>query len=162
MTIPNIRIGHGFDIHQFEPNKPLMLGGVHIPHPEGMKGHSDGDVVLHAACDAILGALALGDIGQHFSDKDPQFENINSRIFFQRVLGLAKKEGYVVSNIDVTVLAEKPKLAPHIVQMREVMAEDMQVDKTQVSVKATTMEKLDAVGEGKGISAHAVVLLVAG
>lgn len=159
MTAPNIRVGHGFDIHAFEAGKPLMLGGVHIPDSHGMKGHSDGDVILHAVCDAMLGALALGDIGQHYSDQDVEFKNINSRILLNRVLGLVTAKGYAIGNVDVTVLAEKPKLAPHMLKMRQTMAEDMNVDIDQVSVKATTMEKMDAVGEGLGISAHAVVIL---
>lgn len=159
MSVPNLRIGHGFDIHPFEEGKPLMLGGVHIPYSHGMKGHSDGDVVLHAACDAMLGALALGDIGQHFSDQDAQFKNIDSRILLNRVLGLVTAKGFRINNFDITILAEQPKLAPYIPVMRKIMAEDMQVDVAQISIKATTMEKMDAVGEGKAISAHAVVLL---
>ena len=153
------RIGHGFDIHRFEEGKPLMLGGMHIPYPQGMKGHSDGDVVLHAICDALLGALALGDIGQHFSDQDAQYKNMDSRVFLKHVYGLIKAKGFVLGNLDVTVLAEQPKLAPYISEMRKVIAEDIGVEEAQVSVKATTMEKMDAVGEGLAISAHAVVLL---
>ena len=136
-----------------------MLGGVHIPYPQGMEGHSDGDVVLHAICDALLGALALGDIGQHFSDQDAQYKNIDSRILLKHVYGLITAKGYVLGNLDVTVLAEKPKLAPYIIEMRKVIAGDMAIDEAQVSVKATTMEKMDAVGEGLAISAHAVALL---
>lgn len=159
MTKTTIRIGHGFDIHAFEEGKPLMLGGIHVPHTHGMKGHSDGDVVLHAICDAMLGALALGDIGQHFSDQDVQFKNIDSRILLNRVLGLISTKGYVVGNIDVTVIAEKPKLAPYVTDMRKLIAEDINIEMDQVSVKATTKEKMDAVGEGLAISAHAVILL---
>jgi 2-C-methyl-D-erythritol 2,4-cyclodiphosphate synthase len=153
------RIGHGFDIHPFEEGKPLMLGGVHIPYSQGMKGHSDGDVILHAVCDAMLGALALGDIGQHFSDQDAQYKNVDSRLLLKKVMSLVAEKGFMVGNLDVTVLAEKPKLAPYVLEMRKVIAEDIQVNETQVSVKATTMEKMDAVGEGRAISAHAVVLL---
>lgn len=159
MEINQLRIGHGFDIHTFEAGKPLMLGGVHIPHPSGMKGHSDGDVVLHAVCDAMLGALALGDIGQHFSDKDAQFKGIDSRLLLKCVLALVVENGYQIGNVDVTILAEQPRLAPHIIPMRQVMAHDLGVTSEQVSVKATTMEKMDAVGQGLAISAHAVILL---
>src|SRR5579871_5690893 len=108
LKMPIMRVGHGFDIHPFEEGKPLMLGGVQIPYPKGMKGHSDGDVVLHALCDALLGAVALGDIGQHFSDQDLAFKNIDSRILLRNVVGLLKTEGFLVMNLDVTVLAEKP------------------------------------------------------
>lgn len=155
-----IRIGHGFDIHSFETDKPLILGGIHIPYAQGMKGHSDGDVVLHAICDALLGALALGDIGQHFSDQDAQFKNIDSSILLRRVLDLVVEEGFVISNLDVTIQAEKPKLMTYIPHMREKIAELLTIEKNQVSVKATTMEKLDAVGEGKAIAAHVVILLL--
>ena len=154
-----IRIGHGFDIHRFEPHKPLILGGVLIPHPHGMQAHSDGDVVLHAVCDALLGSLALGDIGKYFPDTDPQWKNVSSRIFLRQTILLIQERGFRVQNVDVTVIAEVPKLAPYIDAMCEHMAIDMQVDRSWVNVKATTMEKLGPIGQAEAIAAHAVVLV---
>ncbi len=154
-----MRIGHGFDIHCFEPEKPLMLGGVHIPFPQGMKAHSDGDVLLHALCDALLGALALGDIGQHFPDTDPEFRLADSRQLLRNVLVLIESHGYVVENIDATVIAQVPKLSPYIEPMRVNIAHDLTIDTQCVSIKATTMEKLGPIGAGQAIAVHAVVLL---
>lgn len=154
-----MRIGHGFDIHRFEDGKKLILGGVNIPHPQGMKAHSDGDVVLHALCDAMLGAAGLGDIGRHFSDKDPQFSNMDSRIFVQRTLEMLKIRHLAVGNIDITVIAEAPKLAAYIPKMQEIIAAIVGIDSTYVNIKATTMEQLGPIGQKQGIAAHAVVLL---
>lgn len=154
-----MRIGHGFDIHRFVADKPLVLGGVLIPYPQGMLAHSDGDVVLHAVCDALLGAAGLGDIGQHFSDQDPQYAGIDSRHLLRHVVALLHKKSFVVSNLDVTVIAEAPKLAPYIAKMREHIAADLATSVENINVKATTMEKLGHVGRGEAIEAHAVALL---
>lgn len=154
-----LRIGHGYDVHAFEAGDHVMLGGVRIAHNRGLKAHSDGDVILHALCDALLGALALGDIGRHFPDTDSQYANADSRQLLKRVYGLVTERGYRLQNADITVLAEKPKLASHIQAMRENIAADLNVDSDCISVKATTTEKLGFVGREEGISAHAVVLL---
>ena len=153
------RIGHGIDVHRFGPGDHVTLGGVKIAHDQGLVAHSDGDVALHALCDAILGALALGDIGKHFPDTDASFSGADSRGLLRHVVKLMQAQGYVLGNADITVLAEWPKLAPHIELMRERIAEDAQVAATQVSVKATTTEKLGFVGRREGIEAHAVVML---
>lgn len=153
------RIGHGIDVHRFGPGDHVTLGGVKIPHDQGLVAHSDGDVALHALCDAILGALALGDIGQHFPDTDAAFSGADSRGLLRHVLGLMQAQGYVLGNADITVLAERPKLAPHIAQMRQRIADDAGVAPESISVKATTTEKLGFVGRREGIEAHAVVLL---
>ena len=154
-----MRIGHGFDIHRFEENKPLMLGGVHIPFHQGMLGHSDGDVVLHAICDALLGAAALGDIGRHFPDTDPEWKKADSRMFLRHVIQLIKARNFRVQNIDVTIIAEAPKLAPYIDQMCEHIAADAEIDRLAVNVKATTMEKLGPIGAQEAIAAHVVALI---
>lgn len=156
-----MRIGHGFDIHKFESNKPLMLGGIHIPFHKGMRAHSDGDVVLHALCDALLGAAALGDIGRHFPDNDPKWEKADSRVFVRHVIELVKARGFQVGNIDITILAEVPKLSPHIEAMCEQIARDIQLDQACINIKATTMEKLGPIGAEEAIAAHVVVLLKA-
>ena len=155
-----MRIGHGFDTHRFEVNVPLLLGGVNIAHTHGMAAHSDGDVVLHALVDALLGALALGDIGQHFSNADPQWADADSRIFLREAYQMAASRGYVLANADVSIEAEAPKLATHIPMMREIIAATLNVQIDQISVKATTTEKMGYIGRGEGIAAHAVVLLV--
>jgi 2-C-methyl-D-erythritol 2,4-cyclodiphosphate synthase len=154
-----MRIGHGFDIHRFEIDKPLILGGVAIPFRKGMRAHSDGDVVLHAICDALLGAAALGDIGQHFPDHDPQWQQADSRFFLKHVVELLKQHKFQVQNIDATIIAEAPKLAPYIAQMCENIAADVGMMRSAVNVKATTMEKLGPIGNEEGIAVHAVVLL---
>lgn len=154
------RIGHGIDVHRFGPGDHITLGGVAIPHDQGLVAHSDGDVALHALCDAILGALALGDIGQHFPDTDAAFSGADSRGLLRHVAGLMRARGYRVGNADVTVLAERPKLMPHIPLMRERIAADLGVAADAVSVKATTTEKLGFVGRREGIEAHAVVMLL--
>ncbi|MDQ8037929.1 MAG: 2-C-methyl-D-erythritol 2,4-cyclodiphosphate synthase [Pedobacter sp.] len=153
------RIGHGIDVHRFGPGDHVTLGGVKIPHDQGLVAHSDGDVALHALCDAILGALALGDIGKHFPDTDANFSGADSRGLLRHVIKLMQAQGYTLGNADITVLAERPKLAPHIELMRQRIAEDAGVDASQISVKATTTEKLGFVGRREGIEAHAVVML---
>lgn len=154
------RIGHGIDVHRFGPGDHVTLGGVRIAHEQGLVAHSDGDVALHALCDAILGALALGDIGQHFPDTDASFSGADSRGLLRHVVALMEARGYRVGNADITVLAERPKLAPHIAQMRECIAADLGIAPGDVSVKATTTEKLGFVGRREGIEAHAVVMLL--
>ena len=155
-----IRIGHGFDIHRFQEGKPLMLGGVHVPYHRGMLAHSDGDVILHAICDALLGALALGDMGRHFPDTDPKWKSADSRFFLRHVMDLLLQHAYRVQNIDVSVIAQVPKLAPYMDQMCKNIAEDAKVDRHCINVKATTMEKLGPIGQEEAIAAHAVVLVV--
>lgn len=154
------RIGQGFDVHAFGDGDHLMLGGVLVLHDRGVLAHSDGDVVLHALCDAMLGALALGDIGQHFPPSDPKWKGADSRQFLHHCLGLVRARGYDVGNVDVTVIGERPKIGPHAAAMREVMAHDLGITIEQVSVKATTTEKLGFTGRGEGIAAQVAVLLV--
>ena len=154
-----MRIGIGYDVHQLTPDRPLWLGGVLIPHHLGLLGHSDADVLLHAICDALLGAAALGDIGKHFPDKDPQYKNIDSKILLRRCGELLQHEGYTIANIDSIVVAQQPKLAPHIPAMRQTIADTLGISLGQVSVKATTTEHLGFEGREEGISAHAIVLI---
>jgi len=154
-----IRIGHGFDVHAFGGDGPVTLGGLKIDYPQGLVAHSDGDVVLHALADALLGALALGDIGHHFPDTDAAFKGIDSRILLRRVFTEVQQRGYRIGNLDLTVMAQAPKLAPHILAMRQLIAADLQCEVSQVNVKATTTEKLGFVGRKEGIAAEAVVLL---
>ena len=154
-----IRIGQGLDVHAFEDGNFVTLAGVKIPHTHGLKAHSDGDVVLHALSDALLGALALGDIGQHFPDTDPEFKGADSRVLLRHVYTLILDRGYTLQNADITVACERPKLAPHNLAMRQHIADDLDVELTQVSVKATTTEKLGFTGRQEGIFASAVVLL---
>jgi 2-C-methyl-D-erythritol 2,4-cyclodiphosphate synthase len=154
-----MRIGHGYDLHALAPGRPLVLGGVQIPHSHGPIAHSDGDVLLHALADALLGAAALGDIGQHFPDTDPAYAGADSRVLLRRVASLVREAGYAVVNIDATVLAQRPRLAPHRDAMRANIAADLGLDIGAVSVKATTTEGLGPVGRGEAISAHAVCLL---
>lgn len=155
----NYRIGQGFDIHQFCPNKPMMLGGVEIPDVPGFKGHSDGDVLLHAIIDAIIGALALGDIGQWFPDTDPAYKDADSRQLLKAVLADSRVAKWHIANLDCTITTQIPKLSPHIQKMREMLKDLLNIDISCVSVKAKTNEHLDAIGEGKAASAQAVVLL---
>ena len=159
MTARLPRMGHGVDVHRFGPGDHVTLGGVAIPHDQGLVAHSDGDVALHALADALLGALALGDIGQHFPDTDNAYKGADSRALLRHVLSLVQNHGYSVANADITVLAERPKLATHIPLMRERIAADLNILPTQVSVKATTTEQLGFVGRREGIEAHAVVML---
>ena len=154
-----MRIGHGYDVHRLVENRPLIIGGVNIPYEKGLLGHSDADVLLHAICDALLGAAALGDIGKQFPDNDSEFINIDSRILLRRTVALLKEKGYSVGNIDATVIAQKPKLAPFIEEMRKNIAADCGTDGDSINVKATTEEKLGFTGELLGISAHAVCII---
>jgi 2-C-methyl-D-erythritol 2,4-cyclodiphosphate synthase len=155
----NLRIGHGFDVHAFGDGDHLMLGGVRVPHARGVLAHSDGDVVIHALCDAILGALALGDIGKHFPPWDPRWKGADSRVFLRHCATLAHERGWRLGNADVTVVCERPKVGPHADAMRAVLAEDLGVPVDAISVKATTTETLGFTGRGEGIAAHAVCLL---
>lgn len=154
-----IRIGHGFDVHRLVSDRPLVLGGVTIPYEYGLLGHSDADVLLHAVADAILGALGLGDIGRYFPDTEEAYKGINSLLLLEHVIGLAKERGFRVSNLDTTVIAQRPKLAPHVARMVTNLAKTCQVPSGCVNVKATTTEQLGFTGRGEGISAHAVVLM---
>ncbi|PIE45258.1 MAG: 2-C-methyl-D-erythritol 2,4-cyclodiphosphate synthase [Gammaproteobacteria bacterium] len=155
-----VRIGHGFDVHAFTEGDHLIIGGVRIPHNKAFAAHSDGDVLLHAICDALLGAVALGDIGKHFPDTDSAFENIDSRILMRRIFNDISERGYVVGNIDATVVAQAPRLRPHINAMRTVIAGDLKTDIDNINIKATTTEKLGFEGRKQGISAHAVCILL--
>lgn len=155
-----MRIGHGYDVHRFGDGDFITLGGLQIPHDRGLMAHSDGDVVLHALTDAILGAAALGDIGRHFPDTDPQFKGADSRVLLRHALSLVHAKGWKVGNVDVTIAAQAPKLAPHIEGMRQRVADDLQVTLDQVNIKATTTEKLGFVGRQEGIAVHAVALLL--
>ena len=156
-----MRIGHGYDVHRFCDGTFITLGGVQIPHKFGLLAHSDGDVLLHALSDALLGAAALGDIGKHFPDTDPDFKGADSRVLLRHVVGLIKAKGWKVGNVDATIVAQAPKMAPHIETMRAAIAADLEVALDQVNVKATTEEKLGFTGREEGIAVHAVALLVA-
>jgi 2-C-methyl-D-erythritol 2,4-cyclodiphosphate synthase len=153
------RIGQGFDVHQLTEGRPLIMGGITIPYEKGLLGHSDADVLLHAVADACLGAVAAGDIGKHFPDTDPEFKDADSAKLLQHVWMLVKDEGYELGNIDCTIIAQKPKMAPYIEQMRERIAKLLEADITQVNVKATTSEKLGFTGRGEGIAAQTTVLI---
>lgn len=155
----NIRIGHGYDVHKFGGKGPITLGGVKIEYAEGLLAHSDGDVALHAICDALLGALALGDIGKHFPDTDEQYAGVDSRVLLRSVFERVTSLGYKLGNLDVTIAAQTPKMSPHIETMCKIIAQDLQANTDQVNVKATTTEKLGFVGRKEGIGCHAVVLL---
>ncbi len=156
-----IRIGQGFDVHQLTEGRKLIIGGVTIPYEKGLLGHSDADVLLHAVCDALLGAAALGDIGRHFSDSDPRYKNIDSRVLLCEVYRLLEKNGYKVSNIDATIIAQAPKMALHIPAMIANIAQDLQMRAGDVNVKAKTAEHLGPVGRGEGIEAEVVCLITA-
>lgn len=160
-NVSSIRIGQGLDVHAFGPGDHLVLGGVRIPHTQGVEAHSDGDVVIHALCDALLGALAMGDIGRHFPPSDARWRDADSRRFLRAVASMMRDAGYHLGNADVTVVCERPKVAPHADAMRALMAEDLGCEPSQLSVKATTSEKLGFTGRSEGIAAQAVVLLVA-
>ncbi len=157
----SLRIGSGFDVHALVPGRRLVLGGVDIPYDRGLDGHSDADVLLHALADAILGALALGDIGRHFPDTDPRWKGADSRALLRHVATLAAGRGYAIGNVDATVIAQAPRIAPHVAAMRANIAADLGCDEDAVSVKATTTERLGFTGRGEGIAAQAVALLVA-
>ena len=154
-----MRIGHGYDVHKLTENRKLILGGVDIPHERGLLGHSDADVLLHAICDALLGAAALGDIGKHFPDTDSTYKNIDSRILLRQVVRLLNDRGYEIGNIDCTIIAQRPKLKDYIENMRINISQDCGMDISCVNVKATTEEGLGFTGDGSGISAHAVCIL---
>jgi len=156
-----MRIGQGFDVHQLVAGRKLILGGVEIPYNKGLLGHSDADVLLHAICDALLGAAALGDIGRHFADSEAQYKDIDSRILLRETLHLVREAGWRVGNVDATLIAQAPKMAPHIPQMVANIAADLRLEKHAVNVKATTTEQLGYIGRGEGIAAQAVVLLLA-
>ena len=155
----DLRIGHGYDVHAFKAGDHIVLGGVSIPHNKTFQAHSDGDVLLHAVCDALLGALALGDIGQHFPDTDARYKGINSRALLRQVIQLVSKQGYTVSNLDITIIAQAPKMAVHTLAMRSNLAADLAVDISRINVKATTTEGLGFAGREEGIAVHAVVLV---
>ena len=154
-----MRIGHGYDVHAFAAGDHIRLGGVDIPYSQGLAAHSDGDVLIHAVCDALLGAAALGDSGRHFPDSEVRYRDANSRVFLRDVIALLKQRGYVVVNVDNTVIAQAPKLAPHIDAMRKNLAGDLDVPIDHVNVKATTTEKLGFIGRKEGIAVHAVALI---
>jgi 2-C-methyl-D-erythritol 2,4-cyclodiphosphate synthase len=155
----SIRIGFGVDVHRLADGLPLIIGGVKIPSDFGSVGHSDADVLLHAICDALLGAANLRDIGYHFSDKDPKYKGIDSRILLKDSYALVKEKGYSVVNLDCTVILEKPKVNPHVLDMRNIIAEILEIDNDCVSIKATTHEKVDSFGESKAIKSYAVALI---
>lgn len=154
-----MRIGHGFDVHRFGGQGPLILAGVAVPFELGFIAHSDGDVAIHALCDALLGALCLGDIGNHFPDTEAEFENISSRILLKHVVSLMTEKEYEIGNVDLTIVAQAPKMATHLLAMRTCLAEDLLCDVEQVNVKATTTEKLGYTGRKEGIAVHCVALL---
>ncbi len=154
-----MRIGHGYDTHRLVEDRLLILGGVTIPYEKGLEGHSDADAVIHALCDAILGALCLGDIGNHFPDTDPELKNIDSRILLKQVFDLMNVKKYMLLNADITILAQAPKMANHIAAMRENLASDLDSKIENINIKATTTEQMGFVGRGEGIEVHAVVLL---
>ena len=155
-----MRVGHGFDAHPFGAARPLVIGGVTVPHPQGLLAHSDGDVLVHALCDALLGAAGLGDIGRHFPDSSAEYAGVDSRVLLRRVVALLGEQGLEVGNADLTVVAQAPKLAPHVPAIRATLASDLGVDPSRVNVKATTTEGMGFTGRGEGMAAHAVVLLV--
>ncbi|MDM3870289.1 2-C-methyl-D-erythritol 2,4-cyclodiphosphate synthase [Porticoccus sp. W117] len=156
-----MRIGHGYDVHAFGPGDHLMLGGVAIPYPQGFVAHSDGDVLIHALCDALLGAAGLGDIGRHFPDTDSKYKGIDSRQLLRHVVSLLAEKGWQLGNADITIVAQAPKMAPHIEAMTANLAADLNADASCVNVKATTTEKLGFEGRKEGIACHAVVLITA-
>lgn len=154
-----MRIGHGFDAHRFAEGRRLVIGGVEIPYPRGMAAHSDGDVAIHALCDALLGAAGLGDIGRHFPDSEARWSGVDSRLLLREVHRLVRAQGFTVANVDVTVVAEQPKLAPHFPAMRERLAADLALPPERVNLKGTTTEAMGFTGRGEGIAAYAVALL---
>lgn len=156
----DIRIGNGFDVHRFAENRELWLCGVKVPHTLGLLGHSDADVAIHALCDALLGALALRDIGYHFPDTDPRYKGADSRLLLAEVVGMIRSRGYAISNVDLTIIAQQPKLLPYIAQMAETLAATLGIATDRVSVKATTTERLGFTGRSEGIAAQASALLI--
>jgi len=156
---PNIRVGYGYDVHALAEGVDFWLGGIKVPHTHGAYGHSDADVLIHVICDALLGAANLRDIGFHFSDKDPQYKGIDSKILLKKTVDLLAEKGYKIGNVDSTICLQAPKINPHIPEMKTVLAEVMGLEKDEVSIKATTTEKLGFVGKEEGVAAHAVVLI---
>lgn len=156
---PNIRIGYGYDVHRLAENEELWIGGILVPHEKGAVGHSDADVLIHVICDALLGAANMRDIGFHFSDQDPKYKGIDSKILLENVMVLIRDAGYEIGNIDATICLQRPKLLPHIEKMKSTLADVMKIEAEDVSVKATTTERLGFVGKEEGISAHAVALI---
>ena len=154
-----MRIGHGYDVHRLTEGRKLILGGVEIPYDKGLLGHSDADVLLHAVCDALLGAAALGDIGAHYPDTDSKYEGIDSRVLLKNTNDILKEKGYKIVNIDATVIAQAPKLSPYIDKMTENISDTLCIEKADINVKATTEERLGFTGSGQGIAAHAVCLI---
>lgn len=154
-----MRVGHGYDVHALVEGRDLILGGVKIPHGKGLEGHSDADVLIHAICDALLGAASLGDIGRHFPDADAKFKDIDSRILLRHVCEMLEDNGWKIGNIDATIIAQAPKLAPHIPKMIEYLADDLRVEQNQINVKATTTEKLGFIGREEGIAVESVALI---
>lgn len=157
-----MRIGHGYDVHRLVPDRALILGGVRLDYPLGLEGHSDADVLTHAVMDALLGAAGLGDIGRHFPDSDPAYKGIDSQKLLARVRDLLRERGFRVGNVDVTLIAQAPKLAPHIPEMKRTLADTLQIEPQRLNLKATTEERLGFTGRGEGISCHAVCLLEEG
>ncbi|MBM4288533.1 MAG: 2-C-methyl-D-erythritol 2,4-cyclodiphosphate synthase [Deltaproteobacteria bacterium] len=155
----SLRIGQGYDAHRFAPDRPLILGGVTIPHPLGLAGHSDADVLIHAIGDALLGAVAAGDLGRHFPDTDPAYKGISSLILLQRIVAVVRDRGYRVGNVDATIVAQAPKLAPHIPRMIACLAPVLQIQPADLNIKATTTEGMGFTGRGEGMAAYAVVLV---
>ncbi len=156
---PKLRIGHGYDAHRFADNRKLVIGGITVPHSQGLAGHSDADVLTHALCDALLGALGLGDIGRHFPDSDEKFAGIYSINLLEHVVALAKEHGYAIANADITLVCQEPRLAPYLEQMKELLGHTCKIDSGDLNIKATTTEKMGFTGRKEGISCHAVVLL---
>ena len=154
-----IRVGQGYDVHRFGKGDHIILGGVRIPHQQGLIAHSDGDVLIHAICDALLGASAMGDIGQHFPDSMPDYANADSRELLREVISLLAQSGFEVSNVDATIVAESPRMGPHINQMRRLIAEDIEINISQINIKATTTERLGFTGREEGIAVHAIALV---
>jgi len=155
----NIRVGSGFDVHQLAAGRPFILGGIEIPHEKGILGHSDADVLIHAICDALLGAAGLKDIGYYFPDTSSDFKNIDSSILLARVIGLLSEGGYRIGNLDSTVVCERPKIGPHVDAMKEKLSNILKISKTEISIKATTNEKMGFIGKEEGIVAYATVLI---
>ena len=155
----NFRIGHGYDVHKLEEGKKFIIGGIEIDHDKGAVGHSDADVVIHVICDALLGALSLGDIGKHFPDTDNIYKGIDSKILLKKVIKLVKEEKYQISNVDITIILQKPKLRNYIDSMRDTLSNIMEINKSQISIKATTTEGLGFVGREEGVAAHCVCIL---
>lgn len=154
-----MRVGHGYDAHRFITGRPLILGGVEIPHDKGLEAHSDGDALIHAICDALLGAAALGDIGTYFPDTDKKFKNIDSRVLLRDVVKHLEEKNYRINNVDATIIAQAPKLLPHIPAMKNCLAKDMNINEDQLNVKATTTERMGFVGREEGVAVHVVSLI---